>query len=195
MLIHVTISSLTPLMLDRFHNGLLETKTAKSTNKGSELSPLEQARARLYLYKNGTAYFPSDNLLRAIIDAGRFIKIGKRQLSTRDETTVTSFLSLVGTDYPIRSREGWRVDARGVVNQVTKARVMAYRPIFDQWEIDFVIDLDEAEGTPATVRELVDRAGRAIGIGVMRPSRKGRYGQFKVTKWIEKRVELAEAAE
>lgn len=199
MLIEVQVAGLSPLMLDRFHNALLEGKLPGTTNKGSEPTPLEQAAARLYFYE-GTQkpYIPSTYLLRSIIDAGRFIKIGKRQLSTRDETIVTSFLSVVGTDFPIESKEGWRVDARGIVNQVTKARVMAYRPIFDDWKLSFALDLDEAEGKPSTARELVDRAGRAIGIGVMRPSRKGPYGQFKVIRWIEKKVErpvLAEAAE
>lgn len=194
MLIQSTISGLTPLMLDRFHNGILEGKTPATTNKGADPTPLEQAKARLYLYPSGLPYLPSNNLLRAIIDAGRFIKIGKRQLSTRDETIVTSFLSLVGMDYPIQSKEGWRVDARGIVNQANKARVMAYRPIFDDWSIDFTIDLDTREGRPDTARELVDRAGRAIGIGVMRPSRKGAYGQFKVTRWIEQE-KMLEAAE
>jgi hypothetical protein len=183
-------------MLDRFHNGLLEGVTPKSTNKRTEQTPLEQARARLYLYDDDDKrpYIPSTYILGAIIGAGRFIKIGKRQLSTRDETIVTSFLSLIGTTYPIVSKEGWRVDARGVVNQVTKARVMAYRPIFDDWQISFTIDLDTKEGRVDTVRELVDRAGRAVGIGVMRPSRKGPYGQWKVTSWATRESELSQAA-
>jgi hypothetical protein len=195
MLIDVTICGITPLMFDRFHNALLEGKTPLTTNKGQEPSPLEQAKARLYLDKNDKPFLPSPYLLRAIIDAGRFIKIGKRQLSTRDETIVTSFLSLVGTQYPIKSKDGWRVDARGIVNQATKARVMAYRPIFDDWEISFTLDLDTAEAKPSTARELVDRAGKAIGIGVMRPSRKGPYGQWKVTRWVERAEALREAAE
>lgn len=196
MLIDVTITGVSPLILDRFYNALLEGKQPGTTNKGVELTPLEQARKRLYLYE-GTEnpYLPSTYLLAAIIDAGRFIKIGKRQLSTRDGTIVTSFLSLVGTCYPIVSKDGWRVDARGIVNQLTKARVMAYRPIFDDWQISFTIDLDESEGKPATCRELVDRAGKAVGIGVMRPSRKGPYGQFKVTSWEIRAEALRDAAE
>jgi hypothetical protein len=190
MLISVTIAGTTPIIFDRFHAGLLEGKSSKTTNQRTEPTPLEQAAARLYVYDGkgklaGKPYLPATYLFGAIIGAGRFIKVGKRQLSTRDETIVTSFLSIVGTDFPIKSMEGWRVDGRGIVNQVTKARVMAYRPIFDDWEITFTIDLDTAEGTAKTARELVDRAGRAIGLGVMRPSRKGPYGQFKVIKWIE----------
>jgi hypothetical protein len=197
MIIEVTIEGITPLIFDRFHNLLLEGKTPGTTNKGSEPPPLVQAKARLYLDEKGNPYLPSTYLLGAIIDAGRFIKIGKRQLSTRDGTIVTSFLSLIWTEYPIKSKSGWRVDARGIVNNVTKARVMCYRPLFDDWSISFSINLDTSEGKPSTARELVDRAGRAIGIGVMRPSRKGPYGQFRVTRWIEKEQEepMRQAAE
>jgi hypothetical protein len=195
MIIQCTIAGITPLIIDRFTNEMLEGRTPGTTNKRTEPTPLEQAGAKLYKYDDGRPYLPAIYLFRSIIDAGRFIKIGKRQLSTRDETIVPSFLSLVGIDYPIRSKEGWRVDARGIVNQTTKARVMAYRPIFDDWEVDFNIDLDTSEGKVSTARELVDRAGRAVGIGVMRPSRKGGYGQFKVIRWEVIESSLRQAAE
>jgi hypothetical protein len=196
MLIKVEVQGITPLIMDRFTNAQLESKTTtKTTGKGVELSPQEQAKAKLYLYDDGRPYLPAVYLFRAIIDAGRFIKIGKRQLSTRDETIVPSFLSIVGIDYPIESKEGWRVDARGIVNQKTKDRVIAYRPIFDEWRVTFCIDLDPSEAKPSTARELVDRAGRAIGIGVMRPSRKGGFGQFKVVHWTVVEEALQQAAE
>lgn len=195
MLIKCTIQGITPLIMDRFTSDALETKTPSTTNQPTVLSPVEQARKKLYLDPDGNPFLPAIYLFRAIIDAGRFIKIGKRQLSTRDETIVPSFLSLVGTQYPIISKDPWRVDARGIVNQKTNSRVMAYRPIFDDWQVSFEIDLDTREARVATARELVDRAGRAIGIGVMRPSRKGGFGQFKVVYWQETEDALKVAAE
>ncbi len=182
----MTIQGLTGLMLDKFTNDLL-IKMPKSTNGKQEETPKDQAEKKLYTDDKGICVFPADNLLSCIIDAGRFIKIGKRQLSTRDTTTVTSFLSIVESFLPIKSKQGWRVDARGVVNQVTKGRHVAYRPIFDAWEFKFTLDVDTSETSLDAVRELIDRAGKAVGIGVMRPSRKGRYGQFKVIHWNEKK--------
>jgi hypothetical protein len=189
MLIEVTIEGITALILDKFTNELLD-KGPKTTNNGHEDTPQDQAERRLYVDQKGTPIFPADNLLSCIIDAGRFIKVGKRQLSTRDTTIVTSFLSIVEPWMVIKSSAGWRVDARGVVNQATKGRHVAYRPIFDQWGFTFTLDVDVKECRPDTAREIIDRAGRAIGIGVMRPARKGRYGQFKVIKWAEKKVKL-----
>jgi hypothetical protein len=193
MLIDITVKGITPLMLDRFHEGLLD-KGPKSTNNGEEPSPQEQAAAKLYVDDKGTAVFPADNLLSCIIDAGKFIKVGKRQLSTRDTTIVTGFLSIVDTFLVIESAAGWRVDARGIVNQATKGRHVCYRPIFDDWGFQFTIDLDMKECSDKTARELIDRAGKAIGVGVMRPSRKGRYGMFKVQHWAEKKASIKAVA-
>jgi hypothetical protein len=193
MLIEVTARGTTPLILDRFHEGLI-IKGPKSSNSGEELSPQDQCREKLYVDDKGTPVFPADNLLSCIIDAGRFIKVGKRQLSTRDQTIVTSFLLLTDNFLQIASEEGWRVDARGIVNQSTKGRHICYRPIFDDWGFTFTIDLDERECSLKTARELIDRAGKAIGIGVMRPSRKGRYGQFVVQKWHEQEKQKIKVA-
>lgn len=186
MIIEVTIQGTTALMLDKFTNDLLD-KGPKSTNGKEELSPRDQAEKRLYKDTDGFCIFPADNLLSCVIDAGRFLKIGKRQLSTRDSTTVTSFLNIVESFIPIKSSKGWRVDARGVVNQATKGRHVAYRPMFDDWSLKFTLDVDTGEAALTTIRELIDRAGKSIGIGVMRPARKGRYGQFKVITWKEKK--------
>lgn len=184
MLIEVTVSGITPLMLHKFTNDMLD-KGPKTTGGKQELPPKDQAEKCLYKDDKGVCIFPADNLLAAFIDAGRYIKIGKRQLSTRDTTTITSFLNIVEAFIPIKSAKGWRVDARGIVNQATKGRHIAYRPMFDDWELKLTLDVDLGEVSLNTVREIVDRAGRFIGIGVMRPSRKGRYGQFKVIHWKE----------
>lgn len=169
-------------MTDRFHEGVLNTGP-KSTNSGEALSPQDQCKEKLYTDDKGNLVMPADNMLKTIIDAGVFIKVGRRQLSTRDTTIVTSFLSITDNYIPLESENGWRVDSRGIVNQATKGRHICYRPIFDDWKLQFTIDLDVGECQEKTARELIDRAGKCIGLGVMRPSRKGRYGQFKVIHW------------
>jgi len=185
MLIDVTVAGITSLMVDKFTVDLLD-KGPKSTNNGEELPPKEQAAMRLYVDNQGVPIWPVDNLLACIIDAGRYIKVGKRQLSTRDTTIVTSFLRITEEFLLIKSEKGWRVDARGVVNQATKGRHVAFRPMFDDWRLSFTLDIDTKEVSEKVTRELIDRAGKAIGIGVMRPSRKGRYGMFKVELWKSK---------
>jgi hypothetical protein len=185
MLVEVTVQGVTPLMLHKFSKENLDTG-AKSIGSKQELHPKDQAERCLYKDDEGVLIYPADNLLAAFVDAGRYIKVGKRQLSTRDTTIITSFLNIIESFIPIKSTKGWRVDARGVVNQSTKGRHISYRPLFDDWKLKFTLDIDTSEASLNTVREIIDRAGKVIGIGVMRPSRKGRYGQFKVVDWNEK---------
>lgn len=185
MLIEVTVQGVTPLMIHKFTNASIE-KGPKSTGGKQELPPKEQAERCLYKDDKGTCIFPADNLLAAFIDAGRHIKVGRKQLSTRDTTIITSFLTIIESFIPIKTVNGWRIDARGVVNSVTKGRHIAYRPMFDDWKLKFTLDVDTNEASLNTIREIIDRAGKVIGIGVMRPSRKGRYGQFKVIDWNER---------
>src|SRR5882672_8854069 len=186
MLIKIEIEGITPLMLDRFHEGLL-ISGPRPINSGDGLSPKDQCKQKLYLDSKDVPIIPADNMLKCIIEAGVFLKVGKKQLSTRDSTIVTSFLSITENFIPLNSKESWRVDSRAVVNQSTKGRHIAYRPIFDDWKLLFTIDLDILECQEKTARELVDRAGKCIGLGVLRPARKGRYGQFKVIHWQKQR--------
>ncbi|HEX6826626.1 MAG TPA: hypothetical protein VF077_09965, partial [Nitrospiraceae bacterium] len=94
MLIDITIQGLTPLIFDKFSAETLVDKGPKAVGKGTEINPQAQAKAKLFLDEKDRPLLPQEYLLKAVIEAGRFIKIGKRQLSTRDETIVTSFLSI-----------------------------------------------------------------------------------------------------
>ena len=185
MLIEVTIQGITPLMIHKFAHESLD-KGPKPTNSKQELPPKDQAEKCLYKDDKGVCIFPADNLLSAFVDAGRYIKVGRKQLSTRDTTIITSFLTIIEAFIPIKSAKSWRVDARGVVNSATKGRHISYRPIFDDWKLKFTLDVDTSEASINTIREIIDRAGKVIGKGVMRPARNGRYGQIKVVDWNEK---------
>jgi hypothetical protein len=182
MLISVTVMGVTPLILDAFSNDAL-MPGPKTTNTPEADTPLEQTKKKLYTDRHGMPVIPGDNMLSCLIAAGKYLKLGKKQLTTRDSTIITSFLSIPEILIPIRSKEGWRVFSRSIVNQKTKGRVMCHRPLFDDWELDFTIDLNTQEATEKLARDLVDRAGTWIGLAVMRPERKGRYGQFKVRCW------------
>jgi hypothetical protein len=44
---------------------------------------------------------------------------------------------------------------------------------------------------PKLVREIVDAAGKRIGLGDFRPSCKGPFGKFVVTQWKEHAAKVA----
>jgi len=193
--IDVTAQGVSPLMV----HALPETFFAKidgdaggKTGKprkvlgGEELTPREQAQAATYMDAEGTYTLPPGALYRSIIGAGRLIKLGKRQLSTRDESMIPGFLWLRSGPAPVIITESdppWEVDARAVTNQASKVKIPCYRPVFGDWQFKFQLEADTESIPVSTIRMLVDYAGGRIGIGVMRPARGYEYGRFEVTHW------------
>ena len=60
---------------------------------------------------------------------------------------------------------------------------MAHRPRFDEWRVSFTLEVDETLFSEALVRELLDIAGKRIGLGDFRPERKGPFGRFRTDAW------------
>ena len=184
MNVSVRIEGVSPLLMNRFHEAAQEavSNQAKATHRGDKGSPREQAEPKLYTDSNGRPILPGPNIFAAIVSAGRFIKSGRRTLTTNKESLVPAGLALSELECPITPVK-WEVDSRAVVVPATGGRIMAHRPRFDAWRLGFTLEIDESLFSVDTVRELVDLAGQRIGIGDFRPARRGPFGRFKVIKW------------
>lgn len=66
---------------------------------------------------------------------------------------------------------------------VPKGRILRHRPMFDEWCVDFQIQIDTDLVGERLVRDILADAGKLVGIGDFRPARKGPYGRFTVTSW------------
>jgi hypothetical protein len=189
MLIDIEITGQTPLIMNRFHDeaAMAATNGTRATLTGDKGSPKDQAEKKLYLDHLGQPMIPQPNLFRSIIDAGSFFKAGKTKVTTQKSSLIPSCVSVQGIELPLFSVAGWRVDERPVRIPSTGGRILAYRPIFDDWRTTFTIDLDEREMSEKLLRQIVDKAGKAIGLGDFRPACKGPYGKFVVTHWAEAR--------
>src|SRR3990170_8951808 len=100
MLIKCTIQGVSPLLCNRFTEAAQE-KVANGTTgalRGSRPLPREQCEAKLYRTPDGKAVLPSANLLRAIVDAGVFVKSGKSKLSTQRSSIIPAGVAIVETD-------------------------------------------------------------------------------------------------
>jgi hypothetical protein len=75
----------------------------------------------------------------------------------------------------------------------TGGRILAYRPMFEDWKLAFEVELDTSIINAKLLRQIVDDAGKRIGLGDFRPSTKGPFGRFVVTKWVEQVVKLPQA--
>jgi hypothetical protein len=138
---------------------------------------------------------PQPNLLRCLVDGGSFHKAGKKQITTQKSSLMYACLDIEGAEIPIINQQPWRVDTRAVCIPSTGGRILAHRPMFDDWKLEFTVHLDTSIMGPGVLRQIVDDAGSRIGLGDFRPSKKGPYGRFRVDHWEVLEVALPVAAE
>lgn len=186
MLINLTIEGVTPLLCNKFTDAasLAATSgTRGSAAAGDRGSPREQAEARLYVGQDKKYIIPQPNIFRAIIDGGTFFKAGKSKITTQKTSMIPACVSIPCVEIPIESKDGWEVDTRAVRIPSTGGRILCHRPCFHDWSLSFTVDLDTDMLNVKLLREIIDAAGKRIGLGDFRPACKGPFGKFVVTKW------------
>lgn len=185
MQIQITIEGTTPLICNRFAietDGNGSTGSSAAKDRGT---PREQAQAKLYVGLDGKLMIPQPNLLRCIVDGGKFHKVGKSMLTTAKSSMLYSCLDIAGAELALLHKQPWRVDTRAVRIPATGGRILAHRPMFDDWSIKFELQLDTKLLNAKLLRQVIDDAGSRIGLGDFRPSTKGPFGKFVVTSWKE----------
>lgn len=187
MNIRIEIEGTTPLICNRFGDAAqlgASSGTSSAMVAGSRGTPLEQAEGKLYLGINGKPMIPSPNVFSCIIAAGTFFKAGKSKITTQKTSLIPACVEIGAAEIPIISVEPWVVDTRAVRIPSTGGRILAHRPMFHDWKLCFDLDLDDSFIAAKLFREIIDAAGKRIGLGDFRPSCKGPFGKFVVTSWL-----------
>jgi hypothetical protein len=197
MKIDIVIEGKTPLLLNRFTDEQAQaaTKGTRGSNRGDRGTEREIAESKLYLNSAGQPCIPQPNLLSCLVEGGVWHKIGKKQVTTKSESLIYAACDVISTAIAIKHIQPWSVDTRPIVIPSTKGRILAYRPRFDDWQLDFEMELRTEIIGVKLMRAILDDAGMRAGLGDFRPSRKGPFGRFKVIHWKEIPIELREAAE
>lgn len=189
--VKVRIEGASPLL----QNAMTESDLLSLWNKdkapktASRPLPRDAANKKAYLDAEGKPYLPGPNLMSCLIAAGVFLRAdGKRQFSTAKSSILPGMLVLEDTVLPLidplnNKPAVWEVDMRRGVNPNGNEAVAIVRPRFDSWSTTFHLLIDTAQVGEDKIRELVDIAGRAIGLGDFRPARKGVFGRFRVVRW------------
>jgi hypothetical protein len=182
MRITATIVGQSPILL---HNpqGLAK----KSGQKSTIPSPEEEAAASCYwLGDRESLAIPSWNVYRSIITASAAYKVKRRSLSPFLCGSVRiepEFLSFGTTEYSIDTR-------RAVVQ---RNGVMRSRARLNEWRLPLNMVIEEEDipinrdSIPDVLRQVVEEAGRRVGLGDFRLERRGPFGKFAVSDW---KVEL-----
>jgi len=177
MRIKVTIRGVSPLLQHRFPDAdQIETKSRKRAGSRQE----EDIEKSLYRLPDGVIYQPSEHILGAMIrSASNFLIVGKRKKSYKELVKAVLFIE---PECIVHKKQKWGVDQRIVrIPPGTGAMVLRSRPRFENWELDFTITTSEEQMAFETIKEILDYAGRIVGIGDHRP----RFGRFTVTRFEE----------
>lgn len=173
--INCTIKGVAPLLHNRFAEE--EHGANKSTGKKKVYDPVKIATKKLYKDAEGNICAPSEHIYSAMVKAGVDFKFeGRKTYMDIIKAGITVEPELIPMN-----KESWdEIDARPVVIQ--RARVMGWRPRFNEWELSFKILILDDENIPvSTLKEILDRAGQRKGVGDYRP----RFGRFQVIEWKE----------
>ena len=174
----VSIKGITPLLMHRFPMDGADAPGKKRTGV-----PDWQAEGERGLYKDekGQIYEPASHLDGAIKQAAKSFKIQGRRGASYSKL-VASTVVVVPEAVPHKLIK-YVIDARPVVIQ--RARIIRYRPRFDEWALDFTLQLLDDQLPVDIVKQVLDHAGLYIGIGDYRPDKGGKFGKFMVTKFEE----------
>lgn len=147
-------------------------------------TPREQAESVVYRNRDHF-YIPSTWITAALRDAGANHKLRGSRRSLRFVVpgavfVVEEHITICSNGRPV---EDFEVDSRPVTIPSTKGRIMRHRPRFDAWDMVFHLEVDPSKLPIELVHQLLEEAGRSIGIGDFRPAKGGPFGRFAIIKW------------
>lgn len=132
---------------------------------------------------------PQEYLLACLTAAGKWVKFdARRNMSSTTESLVPALLDIEESFFPFPTLDGgtelpWKVDKRRGVNPQTNGANLIIRPMYENWSFEFTLSFDEKELSEETVKDLVAKAGKRVGLGDYRPARKGPFGKFVIRAW------------
>lgn len=190
---HVEIEGIAPLLQNNPALAIERMTENARVKKTPSTEPAEDWRVKVYLSSDGKKLLhPSIALESVIREAGKTFKAkGRGSMQTPIKRTCFvngDWLTITNKKEPDSVRE---VHPRNSAGQL----VSNYLPEFASgWRMEFYLELTEDEiVSPHHLKEILDYAGKRIGIGVNRP----KYGRFMVVKFEEvngKRAARAAAA-
>jgi hypothetical protein len=189
--VNITLVGVTPLLMNAMSEAELlrlwdKTKPPKSAGRPK---PREAAASRVHQLPDGRPHVPLMAFYKTLINAGQFIRLdGKRQITTDKKTILPGMLTVLSNLLPL-TRPGtdestrWEVDIQQGRNPNGGEAVCIIRPRFDEWQLCCTVEVDQEQMPLTMARDLVDIAGKRIGLLEYTPRHKGTFGRFNVTAW------------
>lgn len=180
MIVNVKIDGTSPLLQHRFST---EGQPSAKLKKKDEKRVTDDVESFLYKTPKGEIYQPSTHIICTMKKAGARYQIpGQGKLTYKN--MIGSGVIIVIPDAIPHLNPKWEVDIRSVI--INRARIMRHRPVFNDWALKFQLDIEEDEIDNTVVREVLEYAGKRVGIGDFRPEKGGSFGRFHITEWKSK---------
>lgn len=158
------------------HQKLLDDKQFAKTDKGKTAIARSLYMNAFYTNRDGRVILPLLNIRKSLIEGARRFKLG-RHIEKGVIILDDAILDYDGPKTPAKLWEsGNFLDARTVV--IGRAKVMAYRPRFNEWSAEVEVIVDPEVLNVADVIKAWEAAGNLIGIGDFRPL----FGRYTVAR-------------
>lgn len=177
----VTIQGISPLLMNR-PSALIGDISKEKTQKDETAEV--QATRKLYEI-DGQLYTPETHIKGALVEAGKDQKVVGKGKSTYSK--IVGYAVEINPFEIVHKKQKWTPYSVLAVNPSTRGRNLLHRPMLKDWELDFEVSFDEEQIPASILKEIMDRAGKFVGIGDWRPAKKGRFGKFQVISFKEKK--------
>lgn len=196
VLVEYKIEGISPLLMHKFSEETYNQPKSQNNN----LTPREVAEKYAYRVRDITGnekdmelYIPGYCIYACLIQAGKFHKLGKKQI-TNAKTTILPAGCLLVDKHPNKhsgygmynseicglGTDHFEIDTRSAVNNKTASRIISYRPRLDVWKTSFVVKIDATVFPTSLIDDIVMDAGSKCGLLSFRPLNKGWYGRFMI---------------
>lgn len=164
----------TPILFNRFRDTQIEGKSKKRTGAVEE----RDVEDKLYIIDD-KIMLPSVYIKNSLVEAGKQFKIVGKGKSTYSKLIASTIeINPFMIDFISAKYEIFRISA---VNPMTKGRMMTERPKFNKWSAEFELILNDKSIEISVINEILEHAGKYVGIGDWRPQTKGMFGKFMIT--------------
>jgi len=171
----VTVRGITPLICHRFsevnRDVIVRGQDGSAKRGKAPRDPEGEFRGALYIRPEDGKYgFPAIAFKKAMVRAAKNAGIAM--------TDARTTFHVIGDLLEIRGSEPVMRSDRVVLQRKTTS--VAYRPMFEEWEIDVPVRFNARAITAEQIVNLLQLAGFGVGIGDWRPERDGQFGMFEV---------------
>ena len=174
--IMVSIEGTSPILFNRFRDTAIEGKSKKRTGAIAE----SNVEDKLWKYEDQIC-IPNVYLKNCLMEASKQFKIIGKNKSTYSKI-VASTVDVSPDMIKLKSGK-YTVFRISAVNPMTKGRMITERPKFDKWGCEFEIILNDPAVPASVMNEILEQAGKYVGIGDWRPEKKGMFGKFMITSF------------